>query len=392
MAASVDTTIKQKIRVLYAEDDAGLVDLLQDYMEEREYHRVFEWKFVRDGADALEAISSTDFDIIVLDHNMPRVSGLEVLRQIKEARQDFPPIIMLTGAGNEELAVEAMRHGAADYVIKDLDGRYITLLPMIMQHAIQTSLFEQQAKKAALALQLEHKRSQLLATFIEKASHEFRTPLTLIDLSSDLIERYILRGNTDRIDKYINQIRQQSKSILALVNNLLLIVELDSEPALDLRPVSIGAVLGDITKELLQSDKYESMTFVVETEAWDQIGSIYADKHLLFVALREILKNAIENSPEDSTISAICTVESDRLLLTIADQGSGLSADQINRVFERFFRVNEAHTERGFGLGLPIAQRIIQLHQGHIWINSQLGTGTSVVVEFPYITPKTQSS
>ena len=94
------------------------------------------WKSPPDGKQGVEMFKSSPYDLLVVDYQMPHKTGLEVLHDLSSS-EDAPPIIMLTGAGSESIAVEAMRRGASDYIIKDMENGYLELLPSVLERAMK---------------------------------------------------------------------------------------------------------------------------------------------------------------------------------------------------------------------------------------------------------------
>lgn len=122
------------IRVLYMEDDAGLARLVQ-----KRLNRLgFEVDTVADGTSGLDTCRATAYDVIIVDHDMPGVTGLEVIRKLCTSGMDSP-VIMLTGQGDQQLAVDALKSGAADYLVKDVEARYLHILPTVLDLALKNS-------------------------------------------------------------------------------------------------------------------------------------------------------------------------------------------------------------------------------------------------------------
>jgi len=154
--------IYKGIRVLLLEDDPGLAKLLQKRLRPRGY--VVDIAY--DGKSGLTMYHKAHYDILVLDQNMPEYDGLEVLRRIADPGP-FPPVIMLTGAGNERIAVEAMKLGASDYIVKDIDGCYLDLLPSIFQRALNQQNLVKEKQWAEKTLK---KSEELLRDLFENTS------------------------------------------------------------------------------------------------------------------------------------------------------------------------------------------------------------------------------
>ncbi|HEY6012171.1 MAG TPA: response regulator, partial [Nitrospirota bacterium] len=123
------------IRILYMEDDPGLSRLLQKSLQRRGYHV----DTAPDGEEGLRMLGASSYDIALVDYNMPFCGGLDVIRALSE-KGAMIPVIMVTGQGNEEIAVEALKLGAADYVVKDTEMKYLNLLPVVIDRALYNNV------------------------------------------------------------------------------------------------------------------------------------------------------------------------------------------------------------------------------------------------------------
>ncbi|GEM_PF-1835850 len=141
----------EPVRILYVEDDPGLARLLQKRLTRAGY--VVD--LARDGEEGLTAYRSGSYDVLCVDHQMPGRTGLEVIRALS-SEGILPPTIMVTGAGDEAVAVEAMRLGASDYLIKDAGNRYLDLIPSIIQGALEKQRLVQEKRQAEQALREAH--------------------------------------------------------------------------------------------------------------------------------------------------------------------------------------------------------------------------------------------
>lgn len=139
-----------RAKILYMEDDVGLGRLLQKRLE----RMACMVDIARDGQKGLEMFTTGSYDVVVADYNMPVVNGLEVLQQLKEAAA----VIMLTGQGDEKVAVEAMKLGAADYVIKDPQGEYLEFLPAIIDRVIERQQLIRDRRHALAELEASEAR------------------------------------------------------------------------------------------------------------------------------------------------------------------------------------------------------------------------------------------
>lgn len=239
------------------------------------------------------------------------------------------------------------------------------------------------AVEQAMQLKLESERVRLLSSFIRDASHEFRTPLAIISTRLELMER-----NPDplRRPEYIGGIREQTRRILSLVDSLITITRLDELTDISLKPVDLGDFLAQLHETLEAIALEKKITLVFGVPATPLF--ILAEQHELLRALRVIFENAVSFTPEGGQIELRCVVPSeDEIALEVVDNGIGISPADQERIFERFYRVDRAHSTEGFGLGLPIARRITELHHGRIEVESVLGQGSRFRLVFPAFRP-----
>ncbi|MBF0526892.1 MAG: PAS domain S-box protein [Deltaproteobacteria bacterium] len=137
----------EPIKVLYMEDNDGLARLVKKRLERAGY----QVDIANDGKKGLEMFEKTSYDAVAVDQNMPGYDGIEVIR-ILASQGELPPTVMITGTGDERLAVEAMKLGADDYMVKDIEGRYLELLPSVIEQARRRRLLLHQKRRAEEAL------------------------------------------------------------------------------------------------------------------------------------------------------------------------------------------------------------------------------------------------
>ena len=361
------------MHVLCVEDDEGLLYLLHKSLEEANIV-VTE---ALNGEQGLQLLQDGNYDAVVIDHEMPIVTGLEVIHRMK-LTHNLTPIIMVTGAGSEEVAVEAMRLGASDYLVKDTNLTYLKILPSVIRQVIHERELAEAHQAVERALQLERERSKLLAQFIQDASHEFRTPLTLIQTACFLLERI---SEEPKQQTYIQRIHRHADSILKLVEHLLQLAILDNTPSLNLVSVELKSLLDIVTEQ--KNRQIVDKKLQLQLDLPENPFRVLAASDELSNALGELIDNACRYSSPDGVLHVALECANGVATITIRDTGIGMSDEQVSHIFERFYRVDEAHSTPGFGLGLPIVARIIELHHGEISVASEVGKGTSVTIRLP---------
>ena len=156
------SNVEEPIRILCIEDNRGVARLFQRHLE-RAGHEV---DLAHDGDDGLAKLRTSTFDVVVVDHVMPGMTGLDVLRALVET-DGLPPTVMVTGAGDEETAVAAMKLGAVDYVVKDVDGGYLQLLPSVIERVLEKRRLMDERQEALDAL---HRSERLYRMVVENTS------------------------------------------------------------------------------------------------------------------------------------------------------------------------------------------------------------------------------
>lgn len=164
-----------RTRILYIEDDAGLARLLERRLTRQGYD--FEW--VTDGAAGLTRLQEERFDVAAIDYEMPQVDGLTVLERMQDL-DDAPPAIMISGAGDMKTAITAMKAGAADYVVKTVDGSYLDLLPQTIERVLEKGRLQSEAESAQRALEDKSELLSLTLSSISQGLSVFDQNLRLV--------------------------------------------------------------------------------------------------------------------------------------------------------------------------------------------------------------------
>ncbi|MCC6612660.1 MAG: PAS domain S-box protein [Anaerolineae bacterium] len=243
---------------------------------------------------------------------------------------------------------------------------------------IRDSTEQQRAEAEAHRREIERERVRTLSEFVSNASHEFRTPLSIIKTSAYLINR---DGALDGQSKRLEQIDDQVDRISALVDDLLAVVRLEQRSTLELSLTDVNAVLHGVVTRINREVTAKDLCF--NFELTDPIAPVLGDAGYLADALYEIADNAVRYTPEGGCVTISTTQDGDCVTITIADTGIGIDAEHLPRIFDVFYRADAAHTISGFGVGLAIAKRIVHLHGGTIYATSTVGQGTIVHVSLP---------
>ena len=235
------------------------------------------------------------------------------------------------------------------------------------------------------ALEKEKELNQLKSRFVSMASHEFRTPLSTILSSSDLIEAYTKAEQQEKRLRHTKRIKSAVSNLTGILNDFLSLSKLE-EGIIEIKPVEfyLGEFCTTVLDEI-QSILKPQQKIVHEQEDMERL--VCLDNKLLRNILLNLLSNASKYSEDGKTIYCITQVENDYLKITIKDEGIGIPKEDQVHLFTRFFRAHNVENIQGTGLGLNIVKRYVDLLHGQISFESKEGIGTTFFVEIPIEKP-----
>jgi PAS domain S-box-containing protein len=230
------------------------------------------------------------------------------------------------------------------------------------------------------ALEKEKELNELKSRFISMTSHEFRTPLTTIFSSTELLQDYSAKWAEQRKQKHFQRILTAVKHMNQLLNDVLLIAQAEAgkskcNPAL----LDVIHFCQDLIDELQITANSRAITFDSQS---DRLHA-YLDEKLLRHILSNLLSNAIKYSPEGSNVSFALNCEQGKIIFRVQDRGIGIPAADQAQLFDTFHRASNVGTISGTGLGLAIVKKAVDLQHGQITFESEVGVGTTFIVSLP---------
>lgn len=235
-------------------------------------------------------------------------------------------------------------------------------------------------KRLEQNLQKERELGELKSRFVSMASHEFRTPLSAIQSSVDLIKIYQERGQPDKLNKHIGRIKSSVQNLTNILNDFLNLEKLESGKIIyQPQDLEFEKYTREILEEisLLKKERQE-IHYTHEGK-----NEVVLDKHLLRNILNNLLSNAIKYSPEGANIEVNSELKDKVLYLAVKDQGIGIPEADQEHLMTRFFRATNVTNIQGTGLGLTIVRRYLDMMDGAIWFESEEGKGTTFFVKIP---------
>lgn len=385
-----------KARILIVDDDSALLQALPQTISLRLPD--VEVDTSDSAMSAVELIQVYDYDAIVSDIKMPGMDGLTLLARIQELRPETPTLL-ITGHGERDLAIQALRGGAYDFIQKPIDRDYVVVA---LNRAIQTcqmrrQIAEQKKSLEAYVKSLEEmvqaRTKELVEAnaakdaFLGIASHELRTPLTTLKGFTQILHRHLeVQGSKDL--SYLLNMKQAINRMELLVNDLLNTSLVETHVfVLHRRQVD----LVDLCKHLLEEYMAEPDRRL-KLEAPDEPIEADIDVERISQVVLNLLSNARKYSSRDTMIVVKLERQDQFCRISVQDQGSGIPVDQLPYLFERFYQVPgievQTGSSTGVGLGLYIAQKIVEQHGGKISATSDVGKGSTFSVTLPLSLPE----
>jgi signal transduction histidine kinase len=217
-------------------------------------------------------------------------------------------------------------------------------------------------------------------------SHELRTPLnSIIGFSDILIERVFGELNERQL-KYMNNISISGRHLLGLINDILDLSKVEAgKMELHYSGFSIGSVFDEVKSTLspLAMVKSLKMDFNMDHD----IGNIQADRNRLIQILYNLISNAVKFTPKGGSISVFCKKSGNRVIFSVKDTGIGISPEDQKKLFQPFTQIDSSSSKQycGTGLGLVLVKKLVELHHGEIYVESEAGKGSSFTFELPAV-------
>jgi signal transduction histidine kinase len=389
-------------QILLVDDDTALLHALPQALSLRVNNLQVD---ICDSAfEALEQIQDRDYDAIVSDIKMPGMDGLALLEKIQELRPETPTLL-ITGHGEHNLAVQALRGGAYDFIQKPIDREYVVAA---LQRAIQMHQLRRQVREHQRALELhaqslervvQNRTQELIQAnaakdkFLSMVSHELRTPLTSLKTRTQLLRRK--HNHLDSDDVVSLGLADMERSICrleVLIDDLLdaSLIETNMfvlhRKRCDLVELC-RHIIDEYTTGKAPSLRFEAPGKPIEAEVDpDRIGQV----------ILNLLTNAHRHSPKGYPITVTLQQAGFEAIISVRDMGDGISADALPHIFEQYYRGPDVEESMGsrtsLGLGLYISQKLVERHAGHIEVESAPGKGSVFNVVLPlFIEPAAEN-
>ena len=346
---------------------------------------------------ALDRIAATDYEAIITDIKMPGMDGLALLKEI-QALRPRTPTLLITGHGEHDLALQALRGGAYDFIQKPIEREYFVaaLTRAIEMRRLSRRIEEQQSALERHAAELERtvearthelrEANRIKDEFLATVSHEIRTPLNSILGWIQLMRTGTL--DAEASTHALHTIERNTKLLAQIINDLLDVSRIiTGKLRLRVQSIQLGSVVEAALETIRPATDAKKIRLKVSLD--QSAGAVSGDPNRLQQIVWNLLTNAIKFTPSGGNVEVSLERIGSNARITIADDGEGISEEFLPFVFDRF-RQADSTTGRmhgGLGLGLAIVRHIVEGHGGTVNADSKgRGKGATFTVSFPLLT------
>jgi signal transduction histidine kinase len=386
------------LRILITEDDHVSALLLKKALEKNNHEII---GISDSGERALEILETSPADIVMMDINLAgELDGIRTTEIINE-KYDIP-VVYLSASSDAETLTKVVGTNPSAYVIKPFNIRELN---MVIELAIfkdrkekelqklnneleekvrqRTKDLAEANKELTRALEKEREIGELKSRIVLNVSHGFKTPLTSILSSAQLLQQYAEREHPfkAKIQKHAQKIENSVRSLNSLLTSVLFFGKADANK-IDYKPKKM--FLAAMLNEILDVVKAGSENDVKINTKFDNLPkTITSDSDLLYQIFENLLSNAVKYSKDGQEVEFNVWLEEGKLKASVKDQGIGIPEKEQSQLFDRFFRAKNVGIIEGSGLGLSIVKKSIEVLNGDITFQSAQGKGTTFLVSIP---------
>jgi two-component system sensor histidine kinase/response regulator len=372
------TEPKAPATILVVDDNEMNVELLSNMLERYHYRVVTSLS----GQESLRLVKDENPEIILLDINMPQMSGYEVCRRLKaEPETADIPVIFISALDDTDNIVQGFDAGGVDYILKPFKFREV-----LARVETQLTLYRQKLKIDEMR-QRERQQFETMdgfrKQFIGSATHDLKNPLFVVSGYTDMLDMLPMIRENEQAKGFITLIRRGISKMNTLVHDMLDLLQLEAAGELEKSPCDFAQFLSESVEDMRRSAEKKKLQFVVYPP--DEAATIHIDVQRMERVMDNLVSNAIKYTPEGGSVEIIGKVGHTTVVIEVVDTGLGIPDEALPTIFQPFVRVNhEEHMEQeGTGLGLSIVKTIVEQHEGKVEVESTEGKGSTFRITLP---------
>jgi two-component system, sensor histidine kinase and response regulator len=365
------------LRILVADDEPGMrlgvVRALRDFkvhIPDVNEEVAFTVDQAASGEEALEIIRRELPDILLLDHKMPGISGLDVLDRLREMHLDMLTV-MITAYASIETAVVATKRGAYDFLAKPFTPEE---LKSTIHKTAARLILAKQARK------LTEEKRQVRFEFIRVLGHELKAPLNAVAGYLNLIKQRTLGDDLPVYDEMLDRSMARIDGMNKLIHDLLDLTRIESGQK-NRNPVAVDLFASAQTAVEAVRPKAQTRNISINLHS-DGPLPMTADAGELDMIFNNLLSNAVKYNRDGGSVDVTLDKREGQVVITVADTGIGMTQENIARIFDEFVRIRTKDTANveGTGLGLSIVKKLVQFYGGQVSAESRPEMGTAITV------------
>ncbi len=380
----------QPVKVLLIEDDEDDYIIIRELLD-RIHYRSFDVTWISNYQESLTLLKQNYHDVCLMDYRLGVYNGIELIKEAGDSGVSMP-IIFLTGQGEYAVDIEAMKAGAADYLVKD------SLTPLMLERSIRYAIeraaaaeklklaydeledrVKQRTKELRDANEKLRKATEKIKTFAYSVSHDLKSPSSsLIGLANRLYKNYGKQFD-EKGKTYCEYIRKAAEQIYVLVGLINSYITAKEMP-LNLEGIHLEEIFNDIATCYSGQFSEREIDWVIP----DKLPVIRADRMCITRIFTNLVENALKYGGAD--LSRICIradENSGEYIISIEDDGKGLKEIENHDIFQPFKRPGGNREIEGSGLGLAIVKEMVEKHGGNVWYDSVGGKGARFFISIP---------
>lgn len=360
-------------KILIVDDDPLILSILTSILSDNQY----QVETAENGRQALTTINDS-FHLVLSDFEMPEINGLELIKALRKAGNDIP-IVILTGNQEISVALQALKLGANEYVVKD-ENIGDTVLTSISNALERKMLLDQNTRlidNLMKAKDAAEKANEAKSDFLAKMSHDLKTPLNAIlgytQLMTDDSDEPLSEDSIDNL----TQIFKAGNHLMELINDILDLSAIEAgKLKVVIEKIDLISVIQESLILIRPASEKQNIKIIDETKDHESLY-VLADSLRLKQVLLNLLSNGVKYNSLKGTLTLSLTTDNSHVWLNIRDTGSGIPEEKMNTLFEKFNRLGAEKTKvEGTGIGLNICQNLIELMNGSLNVESELGKGS----------------
>ncbi|MFH2204285.1 MAG: ATP-binding protein [Elusimicrobiota bacterium] len=363
--------------ILVCDDDANLRESIRDNLELDGYEVVEAGM----GGDAVAAVTKQSFDVILMDYNLPDMTGIDAIHKIREINTESQ-ILMLTAHASLDTALKAIQEAVYDFLVKPVDFDH---LKRVIAKSVDRLALQQENRRLVDDLRKANEQmlylSNMKSKFLSMASHDLSNVLMTLQVSFEMLSGSMTPDGEQK--KRMGYISNGLAQLARLIEDLVDWASIEQGKfRLEREPHAPGSIVTDAVGAISARAAQRGVNISHEVEK--DLPKINVDKRRLSQVLGNLLENALRHTQKKGSVR-VCVARNKRgLLFSVQDSGEGIEPQDLKRIFESFYQSSGKGSQGRLGLGLSISREIIHSHGGEIWVESKgHGKGASFLFTIP---------